>query len=229
MKFNKGKCWILHLGWGNSGCVYRLRNQRLESSPAERDLGVLINGKLNLSQQCPAARRANCVLGDIWQSISCQSRVGIVPLCFALVWPHLECSVQFLAARYKKDTKLLEITQRRTTKMVKGLKGKQYEEQLRSLDLFSLEKRMRGNLIAVYNFLERGSGGAGTDLLSEVTSDRTQGNDIKLSQGRFRLDIRKRFFTQRIAEHWNRLPVEVVTPSLSEFKKHLDNTLRHKL
>ena len=78
----------------------------------------------------------------------------------------------------------------------------------------------------LHNFLKRGSGGRGADLLSLVTSNRTRGNGKKLHQGKFRLDIRKRFFTERVVGHWNRLPREaVMAPSLSEFKKHLDEAL----
>ena len=112
--------------------------------------------------------------------------------------------------------------------MVKGLKGKTYKEQLRSLGLFSLERRMlSGGLITVSSFLKEGSRGGSADL-SLLTADRIQRNGMKLHQEKFRLDMKKRFFTERVASHWNRLPREVVTaPSLSEFKKHLDDAFSH--
>ncbi|PKU43370.1 rna-directed dna polymerase from mobile element jockey-like [Limosa lapponica baueri] len=91
MKFNKSKCQILHLGQGNPGYTYKLGDERLKSSPADRDLGGWVDGKLNMSQRCAlAAKRANCVLGCIEHSIASQSREVIVPLYTALVWPHLK-------------------------------------------------------------------------------------------------------------------------------------------
>ena len=71
MKFNKTKCWILHLGWSNAGHRYKLGEEWLESSPAERDLGLLVDSRLNVSQQSAlAAKRANCILGCIKHSIT---------------------------------------------------------------------------------------------------------------------------------------------------------------
>ncbi|KAJ7409331.1 rna-directed dna polymerase from mobile element jockey-like [Willisornis vidua] len=63
MKLNKGKCWILHLGWGNSGCLCRLGNEMLESNAMERDLEVLVSGKLNMSQQCPGSQEGQVCPG----------------------------------------------------------------------------------------------------------------------------------------------------------------------
>ncbi|KAK4816365.1 hypothetical protein QYF61_015679 [Mycteria americana] len=203
MKFSKSKCWILHPGWSNTGHKYKLGEEWLESSPTERDLGVLVDSRLHLSQQCAlAAKRANCIWECIKHSITRWSQEVIIPLYSALVRPHLEYWVQFWAAQFKRDVKVLECIQRRATKLVEGLEGMSYEEQLGTLGLSSLEeRRLRDDLIGLYSFLRRGSGEGAADLSSLGSSDRTHGNHSKLHQGRFSLDIQNHFFTERVVKH----------------------------
>jgi len=227
MKLNKGKCRVLHLGRNSPMHQYRLGVDLLENSSSERDLRVLVDNKLTMSQQCAlVAKKANGILGCIKKSVASRLRKVLFPDYSALVRPHLEHSVQVWAPHFKKDEELLERVQRRATRMVRGLEHLSYEERLREMGLFSLKnRRLRGDLTNADKCLKGGWQEDGPRLFPVVLGNRTRDNRHKLKHRKFQLNIRKNFALQ-VTEHGNRLPRGTVESlSLDRFKTRLHEVL----
>ena len=139
VNISKGK--VLHLGNGKPCCQYKLGDVRMEHSSAEENLGVLVDYKLDMSQQCASTVwKVNCTLGCIKRSVVSRSKEVILLLCSMLVRPHLQYCVQMWSPQYRREVGLLEHTQRNATEMIQGMKHF-YGDRQRQLGLLSLDKR----------------------------------------------------------------------------------------
>ncbi|GAB0189509.1 mitochondrial enolase superfamily member 1 [Grus japonensis] len=183
MKFNKAEREVLRASRRDPERGYRLGGEWVESSPEEKDLGVLMDEKLN-RRRALAAWRADCVRGGVRRSETGRSREVSPPLYSAVVRPHLEYRVQLWGPQYRRDIELLESVQRMAMKLMGRLEPLFYEDRLRELGLFSLEKRrLGGDLIVAFQYLKGAYRKDGEGLFIRECSDRTRGNGFKLKEG----------------------------------------------
>ena len=228
MQFNISKCKVLSIGRDNPHNRYTLNNEDLVRLESEKDLGVTVTSDLRQRKQCVEARnKANRVLGFILRSVKSRSPEVILKLYLALVRPHLDYAVQFWSPYYRKDIGLLESVQRRMTKKIQGMHNIPYERRLKLLDLHSLERRrIRGDMIEVFKW-QKGYNKGDVDKILKVSGQaRTRNNGFKLEKVRFRREIGRYWFSNRVVDDWNRLSREVVSAeSLGSFKRRLDKCM----
>ena len=224
LRFNASKCKVMHLGKKNAERCYNMKdgpiNVTLGASTCEKDLGVHVDNKLKFNVQAEvAANKGNKILGIIRRSFTYLDRDIMTQLFKALVRPHLEYGNSVWSPFYKKDITVIENVQRRATKLITELKDVPYQERLWSLNLPSLVyRRLRGDLIETYKYTHNHYNIESDKLLPRATAI-TRGHSLKLSKQRFNLDVRKRFYSNRVNNDWNCLPEEIANaPSINSFK-----------
>ena len=227
MEINKDKCHVLHFGKNNKRMTYKFGDQDLESVEEEKDLGVLISctGKPHL--QCSkASKKGNQVLGQLCRNIISKDKVTFTRLYKTYVRPHLEYAVQVWNPWTAADIEKLEKVQRRATRQIPGIGKMKYEDRLKSLGLTTLQdRRKRGDLIELHKMLN-GFTKVQKDQLFEMRDGvQTTRRNICLNLYKHHtyLDVRKNFFTERVINDWNRLPLEVKTAEdTTTFKIYYD-------
>ena len=230
MEFNIGKCKIMHIGKKNPKNVYVMGGTELETTRAERDLGVTIDDQLDLGKHIKSiVAKANRMLGLIRISFACLDKTMFLNLYLVLVRPHLEYCVQVWSPYKQKYIKLLERVQRRATKLVPELRDLEYPERLKRLGLTTLEeRRTRGDMIQTYKFIS-GKEDIDPSVFFKMAAQRPGTNNRKIFRQRARLNVRKYFYSQRSGLGWNILEKGVVdVQTTGSFKKGYDKVQKRR-
>jgi hypothetical protein len=229
MEFNVDKCKIMHLGNQNPKHTYTMEEADLVTTSEEKDLGVLIDDKLDFGIHIKSiVKKANRMLGLIRIGFACLDKEIFMNLYPVLIRPLLEYCVQVWSPHKRKYVRLIEGVQRRATKLVPNLRDLPYEERLIRLGLTSLEdRRVRGDMIETYKLIT-GKEDINSDkffTMAHVRGDPELTHNMKIYKKSFRLDVRKYSFSQRVIDKWNLLGKKVVeSPKTSGFKSKYDKS-----
>ena len=236
MAFNVSKCKVMHLGRSNPGADYSMSGQPLSKTDSERDIGVKVHRSLKPSLQCAeAARRATAVLGQITRAFHYRDKKVFVQLYKQYVRPHLEFAVPAWSPWSIADKQVLEKVQERAIKMVSGLSNRNYSERLCELNLLTLEsRRVQYDLVQTFKIIrgfDRVDYNKWFQLVgnSPVRLTRMTHDPLNIVAKPFRGDVRRNFFSNRVAPLWNDLPSEVkCVDSVKSFKNYIEKSLLDK-
>ena len=229
-EFNEKKCIAMNIGTVIQHFEYHLKNANgedvpLKNSICERDLGVRVQNNLKVNEQCTtASQKAKVAMRQMKQTF----RYITVPLFRTLygsyVRPHLEFSIQAWSPYLVQDRDKLEKVQRSATKTVRGIRNHSYEERLKTIGIHRLSKRReRGDLIETYKIMN-GIENLDREKFFHINPEtRTRGGDGKIFIERSRLEVRRNFFSKRVANKWNKLPETTRrSENVTQLKRKID-------
>ena len=234
LEFNIDKCAVLHLGSKNPQHTYKMtvngKDHTLKSSQQEKDLGVLIDDKLNFKAHVHATtQKANRTLGLIKRNFKYLPEKQYIGLYKSQVRTKLEYANAVWSPLLEGEKDKIERVQRRASKQVKRLRDIPYCHRLKELHLPTLDyRRKRGDLIQTYKILHEKD--KVKQLFHMNTSTKTRGHSLKLNKNRNLTRLRHHFFSNRVVNTWNTLPEEVVsTTSINSFKNGVDRQFRNEM
>ena len=230
LMFHPDKCKVVRLGKDNKKFNYTIKDQNgvihpVTESEGEKDLGILIDSKLNFQEHVnKKVKQANSILGIIKRSFKSLNKDSFIPLYKALVRPILEYGQPAWFPLYEREADALEAVQRRATCLILGIKHLPYRERLKYLNLPTLKhRRLRGDMIYTYKILTQQIY-TDHEILKLVDENSiTRGHKLKITKPKFKTSLRQKFFTNRVVEEWNKLPASVIeAPSINAFKNRFD-------
>ena len=223
--FNKDKCKCIHFGYNNMQYDYFIGGELIQTSTMEKDLGIQVHKSLKVAEHVNfVVKKANGLLGCIRRTYTDKSLTNIIQLYQTLVRPLLETCVPAWSPYLQKDIEKLESVQRRATRMISSVHGMPYESRLKKCKLMTLkDRRLRTDLIEVFKIIH-GFTDIPTESLFRVNPNPRPGrHKYTLIRGHSRLDVRHKFFSQRVIPYWNALPSEAVeASSINAFKGHIE-------
>ena len=226
MEINPGKSKVMHLGNNNPNHSYHINQTEITTVTTEKDIGFWISNDLSNSTHVHKARsRALGEIARIKRNFSFIDKQAFCVLYNQRVRPHLDYGMTACPPDSAAEAKLLERVQAKATALVHGLRGFNSEERRKKLGLMTLEERReRGDLMEVFKIL-KGLTKIDPTEFWEVRDARNGARLVKelASKGKRQ---RKNFFSYRVVQKWNLLPMDLKTaPSLDSFKNRLDKKI----
>jgi len=227
----------VHIGKKKTESVYELAGKEIARSTKEKDIGVIIDEKLDFEEHIDLSskiKKANSTFAVIRRSFKFLNEDNFKPLYKSLVRTHLEFSSSVWAPHKAKDIERIESVQRRATKQIPGFGNLEYPERLKRLKLPTLSfRRLRGDMINTYKFVHGIYDKNSKNIIKmwEGTAERhsTRQNSLKIYPQHCEKSLRKNSFVVRSAKVWNQLPEHVVNAkSVNAFKNRLDRLWRNQ-